>query len=221
MELDPYKVQTTSSQILALRRIIEEMRNHQKEATIIFIDFKKAFDSVDRNKLFRILHASDIPEKIVKSTQTMYENTSTVVLTPKGETTNFKVNAGVLKGDPLAPYLFIIVLGYPLRTVIYDREGLTLTRHPACHLSNLDYDFTDKIQEAEFLLHKVDSAFKSSGLFFNPSKTKYMHINPSANDSVQLSGGRKIYKVEDFKYLGSDTNSQLDIIHGRKAQTCP
>ena len=49
-------LRSTSSQILALRRIIEEMRNHQKEAAIIFIDFKKAFDSVDRNTLFHILH---------------------------------------------------------------------------------------------------------------------------------------------------------------------
>ena len=61
----------TSSQILALRRIIEEMRNHQKEAAIIFIDFKKAFDSVDRNTLFQILHACGIPEKIVKVIQIM------------------------------------------------------------------------------------------------------------------------------------------------------
>ena len=54
------------SQILALRRIIEEMRNHQKEADIIFIDFKKAFYSVDRNTLFQILHTYGIPDKIVK-----------------------------------------------------------------------------------------------------------------------------------------------------------
>ena len=50
-------LRSTSSQILALRHIIDEMRNHQKEAAIIFIDFKKAFDSVDRNTLFQIFHA--------------------------------------------------------------------------------------------------------------------------------------------------------------------
>ncbi|KAI0228091.1 hypothetical protein LSAT2_021414, partial [Lamellibrachia satsuma] len=57
--------------ILALRRIIEDTRNHQKEAAIIFIDFKKAFDSVDRNKLFQILQAYGIPEKIAKAIQIM------------------------------------------------------------------------------------------------------------------------------------------------------
>ena len=214
-------LRSTSSQILALRRIIKEMRNHQKETDIIFIDFKKTFDYVDSNTLFQTLHAYGIREKIVKAIQIMYVNTSAVVLTPEGETTNFNINTGVLQGDPLVPYLFFIVLEYALRTAIDDREGLTLTRrrssrHPASHLSDLDYAddialFADTIQEAELLRHKVESASKSTGLFLNPSKTKYMHINPSANDSVQSLDGSQIEKVEDFKYLGSYTNSQHDI----------
>ena len=88
-------LRSPSSHILVLRRITEEMRNHKKEAAIIFIDFKKAFDSVDENKLFRILHAFDIPEKTVKTTKLMYENPSAIVLTPERTTTNFKTNTGV------------------------------------------------------------------------------------------------------------------------------
>ena len=94
------------------------MRNHQKEAAIIFIDFTKAFDYVNRNTLFQILHAYGIPEKIVKAIQVMYIKTSAVVLIPEGETANFNINTGVLQGDPLAPYLFIIVLDNALRTAI-------------------------------------------------------------------------------------------------------
>ena len=103
-------------------------------------------------------------------------------------------------------------LEYALRTAIDDREGLTLTRrrsfrHPASHLSDLDYAddivlFADMIQEAELLLHKVESASKSTGLFLNPSKTKYIYIYPSANDSVHSSDGSQIEKVEVFQYLG-------------------
>ena len=76
---------------------------------------------------------------------------------------------------------------------------------------------SDTIQEAALLLYKVESASKSAGLFLNPSNTKYIHINPSANDSVHSSDGSQIEKVEDFKYLGSYTNSQHDI-QCRKAQ---
>ena len=129
----------------------------------------------------------------------MYVNTSAVVLTSEGETTNFNINTGVLQGDPLIPYLFIIVLDYALRTAIDDREGVTLTSrrsstHPASYFSDLDYAddialFADMIQEAEPLLCKVESASKSTGLFLNPSKTKYIHINLSANDSIHSSDG--------------------------------
>ena len=90
--------------------------------------------------------------------------------------------------ESLSPHTCMVIIGldYVLRTVIGDREGLTLirrrsTRHPARHLSDLgDADdialFADTIQEPELLLHKVESAFKTFGLFLNPSKTKNMHI---------------------------------------------
>ena len=167
-------------------------------------------DSVDRNTLFQILHSYGSPEKIVKAIQIVYVNTSAVVLTPEEETTNFNK-------ETLLPHIYSLVLEYALRTAIDDREGLTLTRrrssrHSASHLSHLDYAddialFADMIQEAELLLHKVESASKSTGLFLNPSKTKYIHINPSANDSVHSSDGSQIEKVEDPTQTLSMTSS--------------
>ena len=131
--------------------------------------------------------------------------------------------------ENLSPHTCSTVLDYALRTAIDDREGLTITRcrnirHPACHLSDLDYAddialFVDTIQEAELLCHKVESASKSSGLFLYPSKTKYIHNNPSANDSVHSSDGSQTDKLEDFKYIGSYTNSQHDI-ECRKDPAC-
>ena len=107
--------------------------------------------------------------------------------------------------ETLLSHTYSSVLDYALRTVIDDREGLTLTRHrscrhPASHLSDLDYAddivlFADTIQEAELLLHKVESASKSTGLFLNSSKTKYMHINPSANESIHSSHRTQIEKA--------------------------
>ena len=74
---------STTSHILALRRIVEEVLNHKKEAVLIFIDFKKAFDSIDRNKMFQILLAYGIPPQIVEAIKVMYINTA-VVITPEG-----------------------------------------------------------------------------------------------------------------------------------------
>ena len=51
-------------------------------ATMVFIDFKKAFDSVHRGTLMKILRAYGIPEKIVDLIRLLYNNTRTHVLTP-------------------------------------------------------------------------------------------------------------------------------------------
>jgi Reverse transcriptase (RNA-dependent DNA polymerase). len=54
-----------------LRKIIEEIKNHKKETALIFIDFRKAFDSIDRNKV-RILLAYGISPAIVDAIRVMY-----------------------------------------------------------------------------------------------------------------------------------------------------
>ena len=78
-------------------------------------------------------------------------NYSAVVFTPDGPTWVFDVTAGVLQGDTLAPFLFIMVLDYVMHTTLMEEDGVTLQchmrrRHPAQKLSDLDY--TDDIAVA-------------------------------------------------------------------------
>ena len=54
---------STLSQILCLRRIIEESDLSKIDLALIFVDFSKAFDSVDRYKMFEILQLYGIPDK--------------------------------------------------------------------------------------------------------------------------------------------------------------
>ena len=58
---------STSAHILALRRIVEELKNHKKEVVISFIDFRKAFDSINRDHMFQIFQAHGIPETLVNN----------------------------------------------------------------------------------------------------------------------------------------------------------
>ena len=57
---------TTVGQILALRRIIEEVKNNNLPAVLTFIDFKKAFDSIHRGKMIKILKAYGIPPLLLR-----------------------------------------------------------------------------------------------------------------------------------------------------------
>ena len=72
--------------------------------------------------MLKILQAYGIPEIIVDAIQDSYSETRAKVTTPDGETDEFEIFAGVLQGDTLAPYLFIITLDYCLRSAIDGRE---------------------------------------------------------------------------------------------------
>ena len=151
----------------------------------------------------------------------MYENTSALVITPEGKTEQFAIDTGVLQGDPLAPFLFIICLDYALRSAITDSDGLTLkrrrsSRHPAAVLADLDYAddialLENTIKSAQDLLNRVEKACQDVGLFLNAPKTKYMDLNPSTNTSLVSSDGSPIELVQDLKYLGGYTASGYDM----------
>ena len=141
---------TTLAQILALRRIIEEVRRNNLAVVLCFIDFRKAFGTIHRGMLLRILKAYDVPPNLLRAIETMYKGTRAQVSTPDGNSEEFNIQTGVLQGDTLAPFLFITVLDYALRQAVRGREqelGFTITprrstRHPAETLTDFDADVT-------------------------------------------------------------------------------
>ena len=94
--------------------------NGQKslEAAILFVEFTKSFDSIHRGKMAQILLAYGLPNETVAAIMILYRNIKVKVRSQDGDTDNFDIVAGVLQGDTLAQYLFIIWLDYVLRTSI-------------------------------------------------------------------------------------------------------
>ena len=95
------KSRSTLPQTLALRRIIEEIRTSSRNATLVYIDFSKAFDSVNRKAMLHILSMYGIPKKITAAIKRMYENPQTF-LTADGPTDIFSTTKGILQGDTLS-----------------------------------------------------------------------------------------------------------------------
>ena len=114
----------------------------------------------------------------------LYRNTKVKVCSPDGDTDYFDIVAGVLHGDTLALYLFIICLDYMLRTSIdkIKENGFKLTKersrsYPAKTIT----DYADDIAllantpaQAETLLHSLEQAAAGIGLHVNACKTEYM-----------------------------------------------
>ena len=223
---------STTEQILALRRIIEGIEEKNLSAVITFIDFKKAFDTIHRGKMMRILKAYGIPDIIVHAIEDTYQGTRAKVVTSDGETDEFDILAGVLQGDTLAPYLFIIVLDYCLRSAIDGKEeklGFTITPRKSRRVGPLnitDLDFADDIAllsdtvaQAQELLKNVENAALCVGLHMNAKKTQFMAFNQPTCVEIKTVEGSPLEEVNDFKYLGSWVKSTEQDIKVKKALT--
>ena len=92
---------------------------------MLYVDFRKAFDSIHRCMILKILKAYDVPPRLLAAINKLYENTRARVITPDGETKFIQIIAGVLQGDTLSPYLFVIVLDYVIRKNIPSKRGIT------------------------------------------------------------------------------------------------
>ena len=129
---------STIGQILTVRRILEGVKSKILSACLLFVDFSKAFDTIHRGKLCEVLLAYGIPQEIVNAIAMLYKDSKSMVRSPDGDTDFFNITSGVLQGDTLAPYLFVICLDYALRISAdkHSELGLTLeerksSRHPA------------------------------------------------------------------------------------------
>ena len=89
---------------------------------MIAIDFKKAFDSVSREFLFRTLSAAHFGSSFIQWIHTFYNNISSCVSNNGFATAHFDIQRGVRQGDPLSPYLFIIVLETLASTIRSDND---------------------------------------------------------------------------------------------------
>ena len=147
----------------------------------------------------------------------LYRNTKVKVHSPDGDTEYFDIVAGILQGDTLAPYLFIICLDYVLRTSIdkIRENGFELTkrrskRYPAKTITDAHYAddlalLANTPNQAETLLHNLERAAAGIGHHVNADKTEYMCYNQTGN--IATLDGASLKLVDKFTYLGSSVSS--------------
>ena len=165
----------------------------------------------------QILLAYGLPKESVAAITIHYRNTKVKVRSPDGDTEYFDIVAGVLQGDTLAPYLFIICLDYVLRTSIdkIKENGFELTkkrsrRYPAKTITDADYAddiaiLANTPNQAETLLHSLERAAAGIGLHINAHKTEYMCYNQTGD--ISTLDGTSLKLVDKFTYLGSSVSS--------------
>ena len=124
------KAEKTRDQIANIHWIMEKAREFQKNIYFCFIDYAKAFDYVDHNKLWKILKQMGISDHLTCLLRNLYAGQEATFRTRHGTTDWFHIGKGVRQGYLLSPCLFNFYAEYIRRNARLDetQDGIKIAR---------------------------------------------------------------------------------------------
>ena len=191
------------------------------------MDYAKAFDCTDHNKLWEILKEMGIPDHLTCLLRNLHAVQEATVRTGYGTADWFQIRRGVCQGCILSPCLFNLYAEYIMRNAGLDEAqgGIKIARR---NINNLRYaDDTTLMAESEeelkSLLRKVKVESEKVGLKLNIQKTN-IASGPITSWNI---GGETVETVSDLIFMGSKITADGDCSHeikrrlllGRKVMT--
>ena len=181
-----------------MRSIFDLMDATLKEnipGLMIFIDFHKAFDTIEWNYLVSYLKAFQFGPDFIRWVKTLYKNIQSCVINNGLTTDYFALERGVRQGDPLSPYLFVVVV-----------ETLAIAIQQTTAIKGI----TISKEETKLLQYADDTTAVLSGLRINSSKTEGMWVGSSRSNKLKPFGIKwpdepikalRVYYTYDIKLL--------------------
>ena len=169
---------------------LKKEREFQKNIYFCFIDYAKAFDWVDHNKLWKILREMGILDHLTCLLRNLYADQEATVRTGHGTTDWLQIGKGVRQGCILSPCLFNLYAEYIMQNARLDeaQAGIKTARR---NINNLRYAddntlMAESEEELKSLLMKVKEESEKAGLKLNIQKAKTMASGPIS--SWQIDG---------------------------------
>ena len=178
------------------------------------MDYAKAFDCVDHNKLWKILHEMEIPDHLTCLLRNLYTDQEATVRTRHGTIEWLQIGKGVLQGCILSLCLFNLYAEYIIWNAELDeaKAGIKIARR---NINNLRYaDITTLMAESKEELKsdliKVKEENEKAGLKVNIQKMKIMASSPITSWKIDEE---TMQTVTDFIFLGSKITADSDWSH--------
>jgi len=201
-------------QIANICWIIVKAREFQKNNYFCFIDYAKAFDCVDHNKLWKILKEMGIPDDLTCLLRNLYAGQEATVRTGCETTDWFQMGKGVRQGWILSPCLFNLYAEYIMRNTGLEetQAGIKIAGRNINNLkcANDTTLMGESEEELQNLLMKVKVESEKSGLKLNIQQTKIMASGPITSWEID---GETVETVSDFLFLGSKITADGDCSH--------
>ncbi|CAG9840644.1 unnamed protein product [Diabrotica balteata] len=199
---------STSDHLLTMKILIEKTNEYHIPLYMAFIDFEKAFDSVEHWAVQNSLQNSRIDYRYTDLITNIYNKATTTIKLMK-QTEPIKINRGVRQGDTISPKLFNQALEDVFKRLHWDDLGININGQNLNHLRYADdiVLITEKSEELQRMMEELDRESTKIGLKMNYSKTKTMTNQPEeliitvAQTKIeQASFGKLSYILKNSKY---------------------
>ena len=180
----------TSDHIFLLQTIIEKVvKKNKNRLYAVFIDFKKAYDTVDRGKLFRRLQDIGINGPFLKNLKSMYETVSYKIKLKDGHLDPIKSNLGLKQGYPLSPMMFNLYIDDIKDIFDAQCDPVTITDTKISHFLYAD-DLVVVSLSPEGLQRSLDK-------ISNYATTKSLTISIKKSKSMIFNAGGRLIKTKN------------------------
>ena len=203
--------------IFVLCTVLRNRKLSGKDTFLCYIDYKKAFDSVDRNLLLYKLSHIGISGNMYRAISSLYSNPrSRVILNNEHETDYFDCPVGVKQGDCLSPTLFAIFINDLALEIKNSNIGVILEENLLVNILLYADDIVllaENEEDLQSLLFIVECWCKKWRLEINLTKTNIMHIRSKRKNQSKFSflfDMQPVPYCTSYKYLGVNLNEFLD-----------
>ena len=192
---------STRDHLQSLNITIEKCNEFNKPLCVCFIDYEKAFDSVEHFSVFNALRKMKINETYVNILENIYKEATARVHLDDHVSGAFQIERGVRQGDPISPKLFTAAIEEIFKKTNL-KDGILIDDE---HLKDLRFAddvalLTTDSEKMEKHLQLLNEESRKIGLKIHKGKTKFMtnYVNKRA---IKMEG-EEIEEVDDYKYLG-------------------
>ena len=200
---------STQFAVFEILRDIYEARNSKKTTGMVFLDVRKAFDSLDHNILFNKLKSLNISGNMLQWFYSYLDRTQRIRHNGKSSA-ELKFQCGIPQGSCLGPTLFIFYINAVFETINNNVQMMMFADDCVLYKSHENCD-TVLTALQKGLNNYVDWGVNNN-MHLNVSKTKAMLLFPSSDYNLYrplTTGGREIHYVHTFNYLGVILDNQL------------
>ena len=183
------KGKSTTDCIFILHSIISKLLSSKQKLYCVFIDFEKAFDKIDRLKLWHKLILENVSSKMVRALQAMYSTVKACIRHNQSYSAFIDAKFGVKQGDPSSPLIFMMFINDINQNINSDLDGIFIINTINVFLLLYADDqvvFAKSPESLQRMLTDIENNCNTWGLKINTSKTKIMVFEKGRHTSYDF-----------------------------------